>query len=82
LAGDSENVAIPGNVVCGGVWYSRTSRSGSSKGSGLKAAPRCAMLKMAVLAPMPSQDRDDRQREQARDGTRGERKRRSEIQCA
>src|SRR3954451_16817682 len=53
FAGDNEKVAIPGNVDCGGIWNGRTSRSGSLNGSG-RSSTALTMLKMAVLAPMPS----------------------------
>ena len=53
LAGEIAKRGMPGNDVCGGVWKRRTSRPGSSKGSGRRSTA-LTMLKTAVVAPMPS----------------------------
>ena len=53
LAGETGKRGMPGKASCGGTWKTRTIRSGSSYGTGLRSTA-LTMLKMAVLAPMPS----------------------------
>src|SRR5258708_28625398 len=52
LAGDTENVGMPGKLVCGGVCQICTNRSGSSNGRG-RSNTALTTLKMAVFAATP-----------------------------